>query len=67
MYVTQVSEGLCCSTRSTQLSAYKLRSELIVMRPNSIWRKIFESFDNFWTQELEAIEGKAINDDMKNT
>jgi hypothetical protein len=55
---------------STRLSASKIRSELIVMRLDSKWRKVFDIFLHFWTtkiQELEGFEDKAIDDETKRT
>jgi len=53
---------------STKLSATKLRQELTLMKLDDKWRKTFESFLHFWTakvQELEGIEDKLVDDDVK--
>ena len=53
---------------STKLSATKLRQELTLMKLDDKWRKTFESFLHFWTakvQELEGIEDKPVDDDVK--
>jgi hypothetical protein len=53
---------------TTKLSATKIRQELTLMKLDDKWRNRFESFLHFWTakvQEVEVIEDKQVDDDVK--